>query len=114
LQVLTALLRKPPRAIEAAHAATLAAEAAAAQDAAATVDVGYGAGVDGDGDGEGDGGGELTTAQGGTGGSTHLLAGGGARLGEAQLRWLLNFVSVHLDDNTMQVRRAVSMFDLAV
>lgn len=109
VKVLTALLRKPPRdtAADAAHATATGGGAAAGFSnapgaggetvAAADADVAGGDVLEG-----GDGGGLLTPAQGGDGLPPDRMAGGGARLAEPQLRWLLNFVSIHLDDSTMQ------------
>lgn len=90
VKVLTALLRKPPR-----DAAAGASAGPAAPTAAATTD------LDG-GDALEEGGGLLALAQGSDGLAPDRLAGGGARLSEPQLRWLLGFVSIHLDDSTMQ------------
>lgn len=84
LKVITALLRKPPAAAAADQGG---ADGGSAEESAATA-VAEPSGASG--------------ALGAAGESAAPTASGGARLNEPQLRWLLSFISTHLDDTALQ------------
>ena len=103
LKVVTALLRKPPTPVADRGTGSAAAGDADGDERAAEEHDDEDDEDDDDDDDEGEGeGGGVGSGTGVAAAGPRPKVGGGAALDERQLRWLLSFVSVHLEDDVLQ------------